>query len=360
MPITTVTEIPGPVDVVFQQTLLRNTKARALYFLGSTPGEISEHSGTFTVKWRRIENLTVATTPLAELTGSISLPTREGERPTVNDLTAIVQKYGNFILLNEEVDLKNFNGQTDKLVEILGINAGKSLNILQRDELEDNSPIEFTSTATVAANVVATLATDASELERVVNLLDRADANKFTPMTTGSPNTNTTPQRDAYWGLCHSDIEVQVRRITGFVPVEQYASQTVTSKGEFGSASGIRFISSSQGSINANAGGSTSTALRGDTALDLYTTVIFGMDHHGSVGLGFQHIKEIYVAGDNLPGVQMISHAKGSSGVGDPLNEVATLGWKSWHAPKVLTNSTTPTEGAWGHALVSAAPALTG
>jgi len=83
-----------------------------------------------------------------------------------------------------------------------------------------------------------------------------------------------------------------------------------------------------------------------------------GMDHHGSVGLGFKHIKEVYNAGDNLPGVQMITKERGSAGSADPLNEISTLGWKSWHAAQVLTDSTTPSTGPWGYCLRSGASIL--
>lgn len=360
MAITNTTDIAGPVDVVFQQTLLRNAHARAPYFAGSTPGEISQNSGTFTVKWRRIENLTPVTTPLAELTGTLALPTREAVRPTVNDLTATVQKYGNFIYLTEEVDLKNFTSQMDKLIEILGINAGQSLNRLQRDELEDNSTQNYANQVATASDVVATLATDASDIDRIVNLLDESSTLRFTPMTTGSTNINTTPILDAYLGITHTHLKPQVRRLTGFTSVEKYAGQVETFRGEFGITGDVRWVETPEASIGAGGGGATATTLRSTLAggNDIYKTVIFGKDHHGSVGLGFEHIKEIYDAGDPLPGVQLISHARGSSGVGDPLDEVASLGWKSWHAAKVLTNATTPTTGEWGHTLVSAAPVL--
>lgn len=359
--LTTTTQIDGPVDVVFQQTLLRNAHALSPYFTGSTPGTIAENSGTFTVKWRRIENLTPTVTPLAELTGDISFPTRQAVQPSVNDLTAAVQKYGNFIILNEEVNLKNYNGQTDKLVELMGINSGQSLNRLQRNEVEDNSTQKFSGTATVDGNVIAALATTGADIDRVVNLLDRNSANRFTPMSNGSPNINTTPQRAAFWGLTHSDVEQDVREITGFVPIEQYAGQVGdVARGEFGSARGVRFVSTPEASIDADSGGASTTVrfTTASTNIDLYTTVIIGMDHHGSVGLGFEHVKETYNAGDDLPGVMMISKEKGSAGSGDPLNEVATLGWKSWHAAKVMTNSTTPTTGEWGFALRSGARIL--
>ena len=86
MALTTTTEIAGPVNVVFQVNLLRNAKAVAPYFMGTTPAQVSEHSGTFTAKWRRIENLTPVTVPLAELTGPVAFPTRTGIQPTVTDV----------------------------------------------------------------------------------------------------------------------------------------------------------------------------------------------------------------------------------------------------------------------------------
>ena len=138
-PITTTTQVAGPVNVVFQETLLRNAKAKCPYFVGSVPAEIREHSGSFTAKWRRIENLTPVTAALAELTGNLAIPVRDSVQPSVTDITKAVSKYGNYMLLNEEVDVVNFTGQSDKLVEILGINAGMSLNRLQRDEMEDNA-----------------------------------------------------------------------------------------------------------------------------------------------------------------------------------------------------------------------------
>jgi N4-gp56 family major capsid protein len=357
MAYTTVTIVDGGVDVIMQETLLRNAKARCPYFIGSTPAEITAHQGSVTAKWRRVENLSVSLTPLTALTGTEDYPTRTGSTPTVNDITAALLKFGNHIILNEEVQVVNFNPVADKYAEILGINAGQVLNRLQRNELEDNSTIEYGGSITAESVVIAKMVV--GDITKVVNLLDRASALKFTPMTTGSPNTNTTPQRDAYWGICHPDVEIDIRAMTAFVPVEQYASQTVTEKGEFGSVGGVRFLSTPESSIDTGIGATGATDVRETTVkADVYNTVIFGMDHHGSVGLGFNHTKNIYNAGDTLPGVQMISHGPGSAGTADPLDEVSTLGWKTWHVPKVFTNSTTPATGEWGYVVRTAASVL--
>lgn len=346
MALTTQTEIAGPVNVVFQVNLLRRASALCPYFSGTMPASIAEHQGTFTAKWRRFDNLTAQTTPLAELTGSLALPTRQGDQPSITDITATVSKYGNFFILNEEVDLVNFNGQMEELSSVLGHNAGTSLNRLQRNEMEDNATILLAGGATTATDLSATGAGffDLSEISRAVNALNNQDAMKFVPMTTGSTNIGTSPIRSAYWGICHVDTEEDIRLLTGFNPVETYASQTQTAAGEFGSVGGVRFISTTESSIDTSVGdtstsSATSEARQTSARADVYNTVIYGMEAVGSLGLGQEHVKEAYMAGDMVPGIQMISHARGSAGAGDPLNEVATVGWKSWHAAKVLNDN---------------------
>jgi N4-gp56 family major capsid protein len=347
MALTTTTEIAGPVNVVFQVNLLRRASALLPYFSGTMPASIAQHQGTFTAKWRRYDNLTAVTTPLAELTGSVSLPTRTGVQPSITDLTATVQKFGNYFILNEEVDLINFNGQAEELSSVLGHNAGTSLNRLQRNEMEDNATILLAGGATTATDLSATGNSFISptEIARAVNDLNNQDAMKFVPMTEGSRSIGTSPIRSAYWGITHVDVEEDIRTLTGFNPVETYASQTKTAPGEFGSVGGVRFIATTESSVDAGGAASATASATGDARTtsggrgDIYNTVIYGMESVGSLGLGFEHVKSSYMAGDRVPGVQMISHPRGSAGAGDPLNEVATIGWKSWHAAKVLNSN---------------------
>lgn len=353
MPITTTTDISAPVNVVLQAEMLRQAKANCPYFVGSEPAEIAEHSGTFTAKWRRYENLTPTTTPLTELTGAVSFPTRVGSTPTITDVTATVQKYGDFIVLNEEVELINVTQQSEQISKILGIQAGRSLNRLQRNELEDNLTAFLLGGATTATNIsggsTASANIKQSDIQAAVNALDRNDAMRFRALTEGSRNIGTAPVREAYIGLTHADAEQDIRMITGFQGVETYASQTDTYPNEFGTVGGIRYISTTEATAEGiGTAGTGSATVHGRAATsgrtDVYNTVVLGQYCHGSLGLGFRHIKEVYKAGDKLPGVQMISKAKGSAGAGDPLNEISTVGWKTWHAPKVLN-------GNWGRVI---------
>ncbi len=347
--LTTTTEIAGPVNVDFQIELLRNAQALCVYFQGSEAASIAEHSGTFTAKWRRIENLNPTTTPLAELTGSISFPTRTASQPTVTDVNATVQKFGDYIMLGEEVDLINFNGQTQKLMKVLGIQAGRSLNRLQRNVLEDNLTQVLTGTGTLATDI-RTNNLSLSDMAVAVNVLNNNVANRFTGQTTGAVQIGTAPIRSAYWGFSHHDVEEDVRLLTGFQAVETYAGQTETAMGEIGIAGGIRWVTSPEASIDLIAGATVTGTATGDgrsndsLAYDLYNSVVIGEDAHGSLGLSAKHVKTIYRAGDDLPAIHVINTAKGSAGSGDPLAEVSTLGWKTFHAGVILNP-------AWGRVI---------
>lgn len=339
MAITTTTQIAAPVNVVLQREFLEKAKSRCPYFVGSKPASIAEHAGSFTAKWRRYDNLTPVSSALTALTGTESYPFRTAVTASATDITKAVSKYGNHILLNEEVDVVNPSGQSMELAEVMGINAGQSLNRLQRDELEENATQIY---ANGAADANVNTVISATDIKYAVNLIDRNDGMKFTAMTVGSRNIGTAPIRDAYWGICHTDVEYDIRALTGFQDVVTYASQTETANGEFGTVGGVRFVTTSEGSIDANAGTTGGSNVRedgGGSGADLYTVPIFGKAAVGSLGLGMEHVKEIYQAGDNLPGAIMIKKAKGSAGVADPLDELASLGWKSWHGAQILNSN---------------------
>jgi N4-gp56 family major capsid protein len=351
MATTTTSEIAGPVNRVFQTTLLSNAKVRAPYFVGSVAAEQVSHRGSFTAVWRRIENLTATVTALTELSGTESYPLRTGESLSTTEVTATISKYGQVLFLTEEVDLVNFDGQTDKLMEVLGISAGASLNRLQRNILEDNATLIYADGGSADGDVQSAISKNL--IRNAVNTLQRNSAMKFTPETGGSTNIGTSPMRPSYWGLCHVDVEEDIRDLSGFIDVEKYTTQTATVSGEFGAVGGVRFIASEDASIDADSGGAAS-GVRSTTGTnaDLYTTIVFGMEFAGSLGFDMKHIQEVYKAGDPLPAVELISHPAGSSGAFDPLNEVNTMSWKARHAGALLN-------GNWGRGIRTAASSLT-
>lgn len=337
------TELPRPLNAVFNQTLLRNAQVRAPYFAGTAPASLTKQRGSNVAMWRRIENLAAATTALSELQGAASyMQGRDAAALSVTNVTATMSKYGNFVILNEEVDLFNFPEQFDKILQVIGINAGQSLNRLQRDIGEDNATLIYAGG--VASDGLVEAKITLNDIKNVINTIDKNSAMTFTPLTTGSTNIGTVPTLPAFWGLCHPDVALDIAALTGFNSVETYAGQIQTVMGEFGSigvaGQAVRFISSEDAGVDAGSGGPSGTSVRETSgSADLYTTLIYGMDAIGSVGLGEQYTDGVYRAGAELNPVDVIVKAPSATGTSDPYNEITTVAWKAWHTGAILNGN---------------------
>lgn len=342
-------ELTKPVNVVFSQTFLRRARQRLPYFMGTMPGKLSKSVGTSTIKWRRIEQETPSTSALTELTSTAAyMQGRNADTPTFTDVTATVAKYGQFYIVNEEVDLFNPSGTMSELIAVLGESAGRSMNMLQRDISEDNLTKRYSGN--VASDGAVSSKVTTGDLGRIVNELWTNSARTFTPIAGGSQNVGTSPLLPSFWAICHPHVAYDVATLSGFKSVETYAVHTRTAPGEFGyfagAGMGIRFIGSEDASIDESAGAATSTHDLNNTSsnIDLYTIVVFGQDCLGSVGLGQSLTDGTFEAGDNTGDWEIIIHSRGSAGSSDPFNEISTLAWKSWHAGAVLNAN-------WGRAL---------
>lgn len=333
-----VSNVTAPVNFYLMQGLLKAARANMPYFNGSLPGELMENKGAYSVRYERIENLSPSITALGEPTGNATFFNgRDAVNPTVTRVDANMAKYGNVITLTEEVDLVQVNARAMRFMDTLGENAGRSLNLLQQTAIRTGATTKRYGNA--VANDAATItAVAANDIRFIVNSLNRADAMRFDPLSDGSTNIGSAPIRSSYFGTCHPDVEEDLRQISGFQPVENYASHTSIYPGEFGTLGGVRWCVSTLAAVTSAAGTTSVVGFRGagTTTNDVYSCLIYGKEAMGSVGLGETMTKEIYTGGDTIPAVQLINHAPGTSGVADPLNEVGSLGWKAFHAGVVL------------------------
>lgn len=343
--------VQAPVNYVLMEELLSAARKRLPFFNGTKPGSLEKQQGAASVKWRRIENLAVVTGDLGE-PGEGTTPAfgngRDSVRPTITDITVAIAKKGNAITLTEEIDLFNVNSNSAALMDTLGANAGESLNYAMGqvfDGAADIVRLGGTDVAGVQATSVSSIskAITLNDIKFVVNRLNRNSAMKFTPAAFGSTNVNTQPVRQSYYGICHVDVEEDIRGLTGFIPVEQYGGYTETEPGEFGAVGGVRWVSTETAPINSDAstisivaGGfnETSTVLH-----HVYNSYIYGREAVGSIGLGEKHAKEIYMMYEKVPTVELIYHKPGSSGIADMFNERGSLAWKSWFAGKILNGN---------------------
>lgn len=344
---TNATFLPQPVNYVLMKGLLQAARKKLPYFNGTLPGELIKNGGASAVKWERINNLTAVTSALGEFVGnSAFLFGRSLVTPTYSSVTATAAKYGNAIQVTEEVDLFNVNTRSARLMDTLGANAGESLNTVCKAEYDNATTFVRYCNGAAGGTTAVSLTTgriSLTDLKYAVNSLNRSSAMPFTPMATGSRNIGTNPIRAAYYGICHVDVEEDIRSLTGFTAVETYGGYTETMPFEFGHAGGIRWASTQVSTISLSAGKKTVVGARGSSNIlnDVYASYVYGREAIGTVGLGNMHASNSYEMYNPKypPAVEVIFKPAGSAGAGDPYNEIASLAWKSWFVAKILNQT---------------------
>jgi len=342
-----ISTIQSPVNFVLMRGLLSAAKKNLPFFNNTLPGKLEKTgNGAASVKWRRIENLAPAQTALTEVAGGSTLAFGVGRtavEASITDVTKAIAKYGNAIITTEEVDLFNVNSNTMSLMDTLGANAGESLNLAMATEFQNATLVRLG--AGVASEDLIVTSMSLSDIKYAVNQLNRNSAMRTDAEGNGSQNYNTQPIRTAYFGICHPDVEEDIRGLTGFVGVEQYGGYTKTYTSEFGTVGGVRWASTEIAPIETAAGTTSVAGFRASAPNtsndknDVYDSFVYGREAVGSVGLGEEHAESIYKMYDRVPTVELIQHKPGSSGVGDMFNEVGSIAWKAWFGGKILNGN---------------------
>lgn len=362
------TEVQKPVNVIYQQSILRNAQMNATYFTGATPASVSQHKGSFTALWRRYNTsadhasgVAPSTTALSELTTTAAYGQgRDSNTVHFSNVTAAVAKYGQYFILNEEVDLMVPNADMMAISNVMGITAGRAANFLHRNTLEDNVTLHYAGNVASRGAVATSVAE--GDLDYAINVLDRNYAQVFNAMGMGSEKANTSPLLPSFWAHCHPDVAYNVSRLTGFVSAKAYGAYTDLAPGEFGAYEGagvgVRFIRTPEASVDADTGASvTGLDLRSTTGsvADTYTIVLIGQNSHGAVGFGQSWGDGIYRPGEQNPSpVEMIAGGRAVNApvtAADPFNEISTLAYKFWYGGAILQSN-------WARGIVCAATRL--
>lgn len=310
--ITSRTQIPDEISAFYDRTLLERAVALFVHARWGQVRDIPQNAGTSTIKFRRYANLSAATTALTEGV------TPTGSALSVTDITAVVAQYGDFVTVTDVLSYSSQDSVLMEASEIMGDQAGDTLDQLTRDVLVAGTNVIFSGTANtqndhVAAGDVATLA----NVKAAVLALKLAKAKKVTRMINPTDGFNTTPINASYIAIVHPSNSGIFKAMTGWLDVQKYPTQKDVMEGEIGSLEEVRFIESTNAKILTAAG---------TGGIDLYPTLVFGMHAYG-------------VSRISGKAMQNIVHPLGSAGSADPLNQRATSGWKATFVAKILNEN---------------------
>lgn len=307
---TNTSVIPAEVSNFYDRTLLERATPMLLHTKFAQVRDIPRKAGTKIIKFRRYGNLAAATTPLSEGI------TPAGKSLSVTDVTAEALQYGDYITVTDVLDFTTQDAELTEAADILGDQAGDTLDQLTRDTLATGTNVYYGGSATSRDGVGASdLITD-TLLKKTTRLLKNNKAKKLMQMVNPSNGYNTTPLNACFVGIVHPNVSYTLTGLTGFIPVEKYPNKSDVMDGEIGSLSEIRFIETTNAKVFAGAGAS---------GIDVYATLVMGAYAYGITRISGESMKNI---------VKPI----GSGGTADPLDQRATSGWKATFVAKILNN----------------------
>jgi len=237
----------------------------------------------------------------------VSSALTEGANPTPVSLVAAnvsvtVSEFGNFTQISKLLSLTAIDPKMKSAVELFGQNAGESRDQLVRNKGLLGGTPQLAGGKAALSNVAITDVLSATEIRKAVRTL----------------KANRAVRYDDGYFLCKTNVysSFDIMGDTTWVNAHTYKDGEELYRGENGRLYGVRFLESTNGYENVNAGAS---------GADLWYSWVHGKNAFGVTDLEGDE-KKIYV---KTPGPQDTSN---------PLDRYYTVGWAMTFAPKMLVS----------------------
>jgi N4-gp56 family major capsid protein len=302
--------VPSRNLIMAEREMLKHAMPIKVLSTFGTQKQIPQNK-TDTVVFRRALPIDAGTNGAPSITTSNYL-LQEGVTPgsrtiSYQDVQVTLQQYGVLMKLSSKAESMYEDDIPGDMVKLVGEHMASIEELISYGVVRGGTNVVYANgTARTAVNTTITL----NKLRQAARQLEAAHAQLVTEKLASSVNFGTAPVEPAYLVFIHTDMEADVRNLTGFVPVARYGSQKPVHEREVGSVERFRIVTSpyfkpflaAGGTITAGAflsNGGTS-----GTTADVYPLMVVAQEAWGQVALkGMNAIQPIY-----LPAKQ-ITHA---------------------------------------------------
>lgn len=272
-----------------------------------------------TMKFRRYENLTRSTAPLAEGV------TPHGQKLTYTDVVSTLEQFGDLVSITDVVEDTHEDNVLKEATDLCGEQAAEILEMVRIAVLKAGTNVLY---ANGSARTDVNTFFSRGQLRKVVRALKNQKAKYFTQTVKATPNYATEPVAPCFVGLGHTDLEADLRNLAGFVPVEKYSDSEKAFEGEVGKVENVRFILTPLFTAWADGGGTAGSMITTSaSAADVYPVIILAPDAWGFVPL----------KGKNSVTPMVLNPGKPSKS--DPLGQRGYVGWKTYHTAVILNDN---------------------
>jgi N4-gp56 family major capsid protein len=266
MAVTTTSLLSAPVQQTFSMRLLAVPTPLFIHKVPATVKRLPRNGGR-TLRMRRPIALQPAMVPLSN-----SGVTPPGQTLQAVDIDATPSLYGTYVAVNEQVTLQDQDPVLNWGAARLGVSLRQTEDQLIRDMLAGTAAfINCTGGGNGDNPTQITLA----DVQTVTRTLVGANAYMIMDHIDGTLKFNTSPVRDAFFGMMSTDVISNLEVAGNFQPKAAYAFPTDALKSEWGAINNVRFLLSSIGSKIPNASALNQTVYNCFiTGMDAYCTVL--------------------------------------------------------------------------------------
>jgi N4-gp56 family major capsid protein len=282
-------------------------------------------------KFRRPIPFATATTPLIEGVTPVA------HKISYEDVLVSLQQYGDLVEITDRIDDLAEDPVLSDCVTLSGEQAAATQEELLWGVLKAGTN-RFFANGVQRADVNAVISIN--KQHAIIRSLRTNRAMPVTQILDGSSNTNTRPIEGGWIGFAHTDLEHDIRLLSGFTPVAEYGSRKPLCNEEIGSVENVRYILSPVLEPYPDAGGAKGAMKStSGTSADVYPVVYVSRDYYGVCPLAGKGVIKPMVLNPGTPSKS------------DPLAQRGYVSWKTYWAGVILNE-------AWGAVLECAVTAL--
>jgi len=275
-------------------------------------------------KWRRYESLAPATSALTEGV------TPNSSSITFTDIQATLEQYGDYVEITDVIQDTHEDPVLNEMMDVCGEQAAETIELLRIAVLTAGSNVFYGGG--VASRSLVNSAPSRGDFRKVYRSFKKNKAMEISKIIKAGPNIATEPVAKAYFAMGHTDLDADIREISGFIPAEKYSDSTKMMPGEIGKLENIRIILTNLFNPWLEAGADSTTFLSdGDevgvaAAADVYPIIVVARDSYGIVPL----------QGHNAVTPSVMNPGVSKS---DPLGQRGFVSWKTYQTSAILNQT---------------------
>jgi N4-gp56 family major capsid protein len=302
---STTTGLTNLMSTYYDKVFLERAKAELRHDFGAQVKNHRQNMGK-TISFNRFSPLNAATTPLTEATNPSD----------VNMTTALTSvslcEFGNWVKVGSLFKMTSVDEDLKEHVEVIGQNAGETIDILIRNTLSASGVRQLPSTQAAVSSTSAIHTSDVLtglEIRRAVRTLKNNKAPKF--------------ENAMYRGIIQPYTAMDLMGNSEWLDAHRYTDTDAIKRGVVGKLHGVEFVETNQGTYDLSAGFSTAAS----TVAAVFTSYIFGKNAYGAVNIESFSAPKVYVKNP------------GPSDTGNPIDIFSTVGWKMPFAAVILNDT---------------------